>query len=90
MPIWITEYGYETNPPDPEIGVPWETQAEWMHEAYELAAENPRIELFTWFLLKDEPDRNGDEPGFAGWQSGLLTESGERKPAFQTFRELAG
>jgi hypothetical protein len=90
MPLWITEYGYETNPPDPEIGVSWETQAEWMREAYELAAENPRIELFTWFLLKDEPDRNGEEPGFAGWQSGLITESGERKPAFDTFRELAG
>jgi hypothetical protein len=90
MPLWITEYAYETNPPDPAIGVPWETQAKWMQEAYDLAAENPRIELFTWFLLKDEPDRNGAEFGVAGWQSGLLTESGERKPAFDTFRELAG
>jgi len=90
MPVWITEYAYETNPPDPEIGVSWETQADWMEEAYGLAAENPRIELFTWFLLKDEPDRNGAEPGVAGWQSGLLSESGERKPAFETFRQLAG
>jgi hypothetical protein len=90
MPVWITEYAYETNPPDPEIGVSWETQAEWMQEAYELAAENPRIELFAWFLLKDETDLNGAEPGVPGWQSGLLTADGQRKPAFDTFRELAG
>ena len=90
IPLWITEYAYETNPPDPDIGVSWDIQSEWMQEAYELAAANPRIELFTWFLLKDEPDRNGAEFAVAGWQSGLLTETGERKPAFDTFRQLAG
>lgn len=90
MPLWITEYGYETNPPDPEIGVSWETQADWMEEAYKLAAEHPRIEFFIWFLLKDEIDLNGAEPGVPGWQSGLLTADGQRKPAFETFRKLAG
>ena len=34
-----------------------------------------------WFLLRDETR-------LAGWQSGLLTAGGKRKPAFNAFRLL--
>ncbi|HZO96940.1 MAG TPA: hypothetical protein VFB42_06175 [Gaiellaceae bacterium] len=80
-PIWITEYGYQTNPPDRLFGVSWKRQAAYVRLAYAIARANPRIDLFTWFLLRDSPD-------LAGWQSGLLTADGRKKPAFDAFARL--
>jgi Glycosyl hydrolase catalytic core len=78
--IWLTEYGYQTNPPDNTFGVPWETQARYVRESFAIARAHPRIDLLLWFLLRDEPDP-------ARWQSGLISATGERKPAFDAFRE---
>ena len=79
--LWITEYGYQTRPPDMFFGVSWTKQAEYLREAYEIARANPRIDLFTWFLLNDNTSPNG-------WQSGLRTATGRDKPAFATFAKL--
>jgi hypothetical protein len=81
-PIWITEYGYETSPPDLVFGVSWDRQARYMREAYGIARRNPRIEMMLWFLVRDE----GRE---TGWQSGLVSAAGRRKPAFFEFQRLA-
>jgi hypothetical protein len=78
-PIWLTEYGYQTNPPDTIFGVPWERQADYVAESFELARAHPRIDMLLWFLLRDEGDP-------ARWQSGLISASGERKPAFAAFQ----
>ena len=80
-PLWITEYGYQTNPPDTFYGVSWKTQAAYLREAYRLARANPRIDLLTWFLLKDSPS-------LSEWQSGLMTVRGQKKPAFTAFAGL--
>jgi hypothetical protein len=80
--LWITEYGYQTNPPDRTIfGTSWAKQALYMKQAYAIARANPRIDMFLWFLIRDEP-RMG------GWQSGLETTAGKRKPAWSTFVSL--
>ena len=80
-PLWITEYGYQTNPPDTFYGVSWNTQAEYLREAYRIALANPRIDLVTWFLLRDSPS-------LAEWQSGLVTSDGRKKPSFAAFAGL--
>ncbi|MCW2963326.1 MAG: hypothetical protein JWO17_578 [Actinomycetia bacterium] len=79
--IWITEYGYQTNPPDQIVGVSWAKQATYLTQAFAIARKNPRIDMMLWFLLKDEPT-------LAGWQSGLITFSGVKKPAFLAFQRL--
>jgi hypothetical protein len=79
--VWITEYGYQTSPEDAFLGVPWQTQASYLREAFAVARANPRIDLLLWFLLRDEEDP-------ARWQSGLLTAAGERKPSFLAFRDV--
>jgi hypothetical protein len=79
--LWITEYGYQTNPPDRAFGVTYAKQAAWMKQAYAMARKNPRIDMMLWFLLRDEPR-------LGGWQSGLLTRTGQKKPAFNVFRLL--
>ena len=75
--IWITEYGYQTNPPDRIFGVSCAKQATYLTQAYAIAKQNPRIDMFLWFLLRDEPRARMEE----GWQSGLLTASGKRSRA---------
>lgn len=80
--IWITEYGYQTNPPDTLFGVSWAKQAAYLTQAFAIARKNPRIDMMLWFLLKDEPT-------LSGWQSGLITASGKKKPAYAAFMRMA-
>jgi hypothetical protein len=79
--IWITEYGYQTRPPDRRFGVTLKAQARYLSQAYGIARKHPRIDMMLWFLLRDQR-------ALGGWQSGLLTASGKRKPAFTSFRRL--
>ena len=82
MRIWVTEYGYQTNPTDRIFGVPYAKQAAYLTQAVAFARRHPRIDLFLWFLLRDE-ERLG------GWQSGLITFDGKRKSSFNAFRRAA-
>jgi Cellulase (glycosyl hydrolase family 5) len=79
-PIWITEYGHETLPLEP-LGIDPELQAQFADESLALAAENPRIRTFVWFILRDTPG--------TPWQSGVVAEDGSPKPAFATFAAAA-
>ncbi|HEV2591650.1 MAG TPA: glycosyl hydrolase [Gaiellaceae bacterium] len=80
--IWITEYGYQTNPPDTLFGVSYVKQALYLKEAFSIARKNPRVDMMLWFLLRDEPM-------VSGWQSGLITASGRHKPSFNAFLQMA-
>jgi len=82
MRIWVTEYGYQTNPPDRIFGVSQLKQAQYMQQAWNKLAANPKVDMMIWFLLRDEARVR------AGWQSGLYTASGGRKIARETFEQL--
>jgi len=82
MRIWVTEYGYQTNPPDGFFGVPPAKQALYMQQAWDKLAASPKVDMMIWFLLKDEA-RVG-----AGWQSGLFFVDGTRKPSRDVFARL--
>jgi hypothetical protein len=77
--IWLTEYGYQTNPPDKLLGVSYATQAKYASEAALCAYEAPRVDVLIHYLLKDEPDP-------ARWQSGVYSATGRAKPALQALR----
>jgi hypothetical protein len=79
--LWITEYGYQTRPPDRIFGVSWAKQAKYLTQAYSLARKNPRITMMLWFLIRDETR-------LGGWQSGFFTAQGQRKPSYYAFRRL--
>jgi hypothetical protein len=80
-PLWITEYGYQTRPQDRIFGVTYAKQAQYLREAYVIARRHPRIDMLLWFLLKDDSNPNG-------WQSGLMTAAGKRKPSFIQFQRV--
>jgi hypothetical protein len=77
--IWLTEYGYQTNPPDPYLGVSPELQARYLAEAAYRAWKAPYVDMLINFLYQD------DGGGPSGWQSGLKTASGVAKPARRMF-----
>jgi hypothetical protein len=80
--LWITEYGYQTNPPDRLFGVSFAKQARYVKTAFAVARANPRIDMMIWFLIKDEARIPN------GWQSGFYTASGRRKPSWLAFKRL--
>ena len=80
--LWITEYGYQTNPPDRLFGVSFAKQARYLKTGLRRRARNPRIDMMIWFLLKDEARIPN------GWQSGLYTASGRRKPCWLAFKRM--
>jgi hypothetical protein len=77
--LWITEYGYQTRPPDRFFGVTYSLQAKYVHQAIALAKKTRRVDMFVWFLIRDERR-------LSGWQSGVITVNGKRKPAFRAFQ----
>jgi hypothetical protein len=77
--IWLTEYAYQSNPPDRLLGVSRSLQARYIGEAASRVYRTPRVDMLIQFLIRD--DRLP-----AGWQSGLFTASGARKPAANAFR----
>jgi len=76
--LWITEYGYQTNPPDKTFGVSYKTQAKDLSQSYAIARRNPRIDMMLWFLVRDER-------ALGSWQSGLATLTGKHKPAWAAY-----
>jgi hypothetical protein len=85
LPIALTEFGYETNPPDPFSGQPLDKQAEWLNDGDYLAAVDPRILSQTQFMLDDaapvKAARPNTKPYWFTYQSGLFFANGAPKPA---------
>src|SRR5439155_16837592 len=77
--IWLTEYGYQSNPPDRLLGVSPEKQARYIGEGDYVAYRTPRVDLLIHFLYQDEPN-------LVRFQSGLVTLAGRAKPALAAFQ----
>jgi hypothetical protein len=86
--MWVTEFSWDTKPPDPH-GVPVREHARWVAEAL-YRMWRSRVEVVVWFQLRDNPRK----PFTWGqtFQSGLYFKttalySNERaKPALRAFR----
>src|SRR4051794_1151599 len=80
--LFLTEFGYQTNPPDRYLGVSPDTQAAWLVRGAQRAYGDPRVRNLTWYVWRDEP--LGAKRA-SGWQSGMLYADGRVKPALQAF-----
>ncbi len=79
--IWVTEFGWQTNPPDRQFGVSYVKQATFMRSMFALVRSTKRVDIGIWFLMKDEPDIA------TGWQSGVRTVTGAKKPLYAYWRK---
>jgi hypothetical protein len=74
IPLWLTEFGVQTDPPDYLFGAPIKKVPGYLGQSERLAYRNPRVVSYSQYPLVD--DR-----GLAGFQSGLHFASGKPKPA---------
>jgi hypothetical protein len=89
LPIWMTEFGYITDPPSkpsrrssPHYPSPT-TAAYYDNWAEYIAWKNPRIVSFDQYILRDAAELHPQNQGFP---SGLIFASGKPKPGFDAFR----
>jgi hypothetical protein len=80
VPLYLTEYGYQTNPPD-RIGVSLRNHAAYLDESEFIAYRNPAVRALSQFLLRD-----GGAPVSKTFQTGLLFHDGKPKPAYQSYK----
>ena len=88
--VWLTEYGYESNPPDPIKPFTPAEQAANINWAEYLAWKNPQVRSFPQFLLQDmgkvsAADAARGKRDYGDWQSGLYFNDGTPKPAATAF-----
>ena len=81
IPIWISEYGFETRP-GRAGGVSVAQQAAYVRQSLAIAAADPRVQMFIWFVLRDDPS-------MSTWDSGLIGDTGAHKPSFDVFADAA-
>jgi len=80
MPVWVSEFGFQTNPPDQYAAdikrVPgFLGQSEW------LTYRNPRVASYAQYPMVDDRIHGGS------FQSGIRTSNGKKKPGvYDAFR----
>ena len=87
LDVHYTEFGYQTDPPDPYAGIPLRKQDRWLQEAARVAWATPRVRGLTQFRLSDGPI--GPGRGFDAYrefQTGLLFHDLRTKPSYASFR----
>lgn len=80
VPLYLTEFGYQTNPPD-RFGVSPAKQANYLMQAEYISFRNPLVRALSQFLLVD-----GGDPIGLTFQSGLKYRSGKAKPSMAAYR----
>jgi len=79
LPIYSTEYGFQTNPPDKFFGLPSDEQALYINESDYIAYQNSQIAGVAQYELIDDPLQSG-------FQTGLRFSNGEAKPSLDAYR----
>jgi hypothetical protein len=85
LPIYSTEYGYITNPPNRGAFVSPSTAADYINWAEDLSWKQPRIASTMQYLLADPPI-GPKAIGDGGFASGLEFSDGRLKPSFAAYR----
>lgn len=86
MPLWLDEYGYQTNPPDERDGFQSPAlAASYLQWGWSLAARNPRVETLTQYEWFDENTSVEGAQAFNRWQSGLYTFDAKPKALASVF-----
>jgi hypothetical protein len=82
----LTEFGYETSPPDPASGISLALQTRYLQQAAYIAWKTKRVRGLSFYQWDDEPTKNigGGTRRYFGWQTGLRLNSGRPKPVLST------
>jgi hypothetical protein len=90
VPLYLTEWGYKTNPPNPYVPTSPAQQAEWINQGEYMTWKWPYVHGLTQFLLVDSPPKAHSKKGSAlywsTFQTGLEYINRTPKPSFQAFQ----
>src|SRR4051812_11956024 len=79
LPVYYTEFGFQTNPPDRIFGVRVGFQGQYINQSDWMAYRDPRVRAVAQYKLVDEAS-------LASFQSGLRFVDGRAKPAYAAYR----
>jgi hypothetical protein len=79
LPIYFTEYGIQSRPPNRRYGAPVSRQAMWLNEADYLAYKNRAVRSVAQYELIDGAD-------LGVFTTGLIFHSGAPKPSLDAYR----
>ncbi|HUA06985.1 MAG TPA: hypothetical protein VMB27_23975 [Solirubrobacteraceae bacterium] len=86
FPIYNTEYGYITHPPNHDSSVSPATAAYYINWAEYLSWKQPRVASTMQYLLNDPPLTAALMRGDGGFTSGLFFANGKPKPTYAAYR----
>ena len=79
-PLWLTEFGVQTDPPDYLFGAPIKRVPGFMGQSEWIASRHPRVYSYSQYPLVDDRTTSG-------FQSGLRFSDGKAKPGiYQLYR----
>jgi hypothetical protein len=79
LPLYYTEYGFQTNPPDRTLGVPLVSQSAYLAQSGFMTYRDPAVRGLAQYLLRDDT-------GLSGFQTGLRFVDGREKPSYDAYR----
>jgi hypothetical protein len=79
VPLYLTELGFQTDPPDRLAGTSLSLQSKWLNYSEFQAYRQSRVAGIAQYQLRDEPN-------LAGFQTGLQYKDGSAKPALEAYR----
>ena len=80
--IFLTEFGFQSNPPDARRGLSLTAHARSINEADRLFSADPRVAAVAQFELFDVLEQPGEDV----YNTGLRLIDGRRKPAWEAYR----
>jgi hypothetical protein len=81
LPVWITEFGFQTDPPDPfQFAI--RRVPGLMDESEWIAFRNRRVRSYSQYSLRDDPPRPSGNRflRYSSFQMGLRFDDGRKKP----------
>ncbi|MDQ6605388.1 MAG: hypothetical protein M3Z06_02435 [Actinomycetota bacterium] len=90
FPMYLTEFGYKSDPPNPYVHTSLGQQETFLNEGEYLAWRDPRVHALAQFLLVDDKPKAGTKRGsrayWGTFQSGLEYANGTHKPSYGAFQ----
>ena len=84
--VFLTEFGFQTNPPDGKFGLGLQRHAAAINQADRLYFGDPRVKSIAQFELFDAPSEAQEDPHEDTYTTGLRFLDGSPKPALAAYR----
>jgi len=90
VPLYLTEWGEKSNPPNPYVKTTTAEQAAWINLGEYMTWRMPYVRQLNQFLLVDSPPKADEPKGsplyWSSFQTGLETLRGTPKPALAAYQ----